>query len=52
MNNYIAFDIETHNRVNSRMSGAINITVIKVGRIADSFFSLVDPETHFDYFTP
>lgn len=49
MNNYIVFDVETPNRANNRMS-AIGITVIEDGRIADSFFSLVDPETHFDYF--
>ncbi|MBO5164581.1 MAG: 3'-5' exonuclease [Ruminococcus sp.] len=49
MNSYIVFDVETPNRANDRMS-AIGITVIEDGRIADSFFSLVDPETHFDYF--
>ena len=46
---YIVFDVETPNRANDRMS-AIGITVIENGMIADSFFSLVDPETHFDYF--
>ncbi|MBR4628675.1 MAG: 3'-5' exonuclease [Ruminococcus sp.] len=46
---YIVFDVETPNRFNDRMS-AIGITVIENGSIADSFFSLVDPETHFDYF--
>lgn len=46
---YIVFDVETPNRANDRMS-AIGITVIENGTIADSFFSLVDPETHFDYF--
>lgn len=49
MNKYIVFDVETPNCANNRMS-AIGITVIEDGRIADSFFSLVDPETHFDYF--
>lgn len=29
---------------------AIGITVIEDGRIADPYFSLVDPETRFDYF--
>lgn len=48
MNEYIIFDVETPNRANNRMS-AIGITMINDGRIADSFFSLVDPETHFDY---
>ncbi len=46
---YIVFDVETPNRANNRMS-AIGITVIEEGQITDSFFSLVDPETHFDYF--
>lgn len=46
---YIVFDVETPNRANNRMS-AIGITVIEGGKITDSFFSLVDPETHFDYF--
>ena len=46
---YIVFDIETPNRANNRMS-AIGITIIENGEIVDSFFSFVDPETHFDYF--
>ena len=46
---YIVFDVETPNRANNRMS-AIGITVIEEGKITDSFFSLVDPETHCDYF--
>lgn len=29
---------------------AIGITLIKDGKIADEYYSLVDPETHFDYF--
>jgi len=49
MNSYIVFDVETPNRDNNRMS-AIGITVVEDGRISDSFFSLVNPETHFDYF--
>lgn len=49
MNKYIVFDVETPNRANDRMS-AIGITVIEDGRILDSFFSLIDPETRFDYF--
>lgn len=49
MNKYIVFDVETPNRANDRIS-AIGITVIEDGRIADSFFSLVNPETCFDYF--
>lgn len=46
---YVVFDVETPNRFNDRMS-AIGITVIEDGAVTDSFFSLVDPETHFDYF--
>ena len=46
---YVVFDVETPNRYNDRMS-AIGITVIEDGAVTDSFFSLVDPETHFDYF--
>ncbi|MBR6984074.1 MAG: 3'-5' exonuclease [Ruminococcus sp.] len=46
---YIVFDVETPNRANNRMS-AIGITIIEDGIIADSFFSLVDPEVYFDRF--
>ena len=46
---YIVFDVETPNRANDRMS-AIGITAIKDSKIAANYFSLVDPETHFDYF--
>lgn len=46
---YIVFDVETPNRANDRIS-AIGITVVENGRICDSFYSLVDPETRFDYF--
>lgn len=46
---YIAFDVETPNRYNNRMS-AIGICVVEDGRIADSFYSLVDPEQPFDWF--
>ena len=46
---YIAFDMETPNRYNSRMS-AIGISVVEDGRIVDSFYSLVDPEQPFDWF--
>ena len=46
---YIAFDVETPNRYNNRMS-AIGISVIEKGEIADEFYSLVDPEQPFDYF--
>ena len=49
MARYIAFDVETPNRFNSRMS-AIGIAVVEDGRIVDSFYSLVDPEPPFDWF--
>lgn len=46
---YIAFDVETPNRYNNRMS-AIGIAVIEDGQIVDTFYSLVDPEQPFDWF--
>ncbi len=46
---YIAFDVETPNRYNNRMS-AIGISVIEDGQIVDAFYSLVDPEQPFDWF--
>ena len=46
---YIAFDVETPNRFNNRMS-AIGITVIENGVITKKLYSLIDPETSFDYF--
>jgi len=49
MYRYIVFDVETPNRRNNRMS-AIGITVVEDGAVTDSFFSYVNPETHFDYF--
>lgn len=49
MSRFTVFDVETPNRACDRMS-AIGITVIEDGVIADEFYSLVDPETHFDYF--
>lgn len=49
MYTYTVFDVETPNRYNDRIS-AIGITVVKEGEIADSFFSLVDPQTRFDLF--
>ena len=49
MSRFIAFDVETPNRLNHRMS-AIGITVIDNGSITENFYSLVDPQTHFDYF--
>lgn len=49
MERYIAFDVETPNKENTRMS-AIGITVIEDGRVVDSFFSYVNPEQPFDSF--
>ena len=49
MSRFIVFDVETPNRLNNRMS-AVGITVIEDGVITDSFYSLVNPETSFDYF--
>ena len=46
---YVAFDVETPNRYNSRMS-AIGISVVEDGRIVREFYSLVDPEQPFDWF--
>lgn len=49
MSRFVAFDVETPNYANDRMS-AIGITVIEDGVLTDSFYSLVNPETHFDAF--
>ena len=49
MSRFIVFDVETPNRMNNRMS-AIGITVMEDGMIVDEFYSLVDPETYFDFF--
>jgi len=49
MSRFTVFDVETPNRMNNRMS-AIGITVIEDGAIVDERYSLVNPETYFDYF--
>ena len=49
MARYIAFDVETPNRLNHRMS-AIGVSVVEDGKIVEEFYSLVDPETDFDPF--
>lgn len=46
---YIAFDVETPNHLNNRMS-AIGITVIDGGIITNEYYSLINPETYFDNF--
>lgn len=49
MARFIAFDVETPNHRNDRIS-AIGVTVVEDGRITERFSSLVDPETEFDAF--
>ena len=49
MPRYIAFDVETPNRYNNRMS-AIGISVIENQQITEQYYSLVDPEQSFDWF--
>ena len=49
MARYVVFDVETPNRASDRMS-AIGITVIADGAVTEEYYTLVDPETHFDYF--
>ena len=46
---YIAFDVETPNCRNDRMS-SIGLTVIEDGLITEEFSTLIDPETWFDRF--
>lgn len=46
---YIAFDVETPNHRNDRMS-AIGIAVVEDGLVTEEFSTLVDPETEFDWF--
>ena len=49
MSRFIAFDVETPNRYNNRMS-AIGLTVVEDGFVVDEFYSLVNPESGFDWF--
>ena len=46
---FIAFDVETPNHRNDRMS-AIGITVIEDGQISEEFYTLINPEQEFDNF--
>ena len=46
---YIAFDVETPNYANDRMS-AIGVTIVEDGKIVETYDTLVDPETYFDRF--
>ena len=49
MQRFVAFDVETPNHRNHRMS-AIGITVVEDGMIVEEFESFVNPETEFDAF--
>ena len=46
---YIAFDVETPNYANNRMS-AIGITVVEHGAVVQAYETLVNPECGFDPF--
>lgn len=49
MSRFTVFDVETPNKMSNRMS-AIGITIIENGIVTDEYYSLVNPETYFDYF--
>ncbi len=49
MQRFVAFDVETPNAANDRMS-AIGVAVIEEGEIISTFSSYIDPEVHFDPF--
>lgn len=49
LDRFIAFDVETPNFRNDRMS-AIGIAVVEKGEITEEFYSLVNPEARFDRF--
>ena len=49
MDRFIAFDVETPNAYNDRIS-SIGVAVIENGRVTRTFASLVNPETRFDAF--
>lgn len=46
---YAVFDVETPNSKNDRMS-SIAVTLIEDGKVSDSFYTLVNPETYFNAF--
>lgn len=46
---YIAFDVETPNSANNRMS-AIGVTVVERGEVVEQYDYLVNPETRFASF--
>lgn len=45
----VAFDVETPNSLNDRMS-AVGITVMEGGQVVEEFYSLVNPEEEFEPF--
>jgi DNA polymerase III epsilon subunit family exonuclease len=49
MERFIAFDVETPNYFNDRMS-QIGIAVVEGGVVTETLSSLINPEEHFDYF--
>ena len=49
LDTYVAFDVETPNSRNDRMS-AIGLVVVENGEQTTDFYSLVNPETGFDSF--
>lgn len=49
MDTYVAFDVETPNSKNDRMS-AIGVVVVEDGEQTTNFYSLVNPEEAFDSF--
>ena len=49
MARFVAFDVETPNAFNNRMS-AIGVSVLEDGVITEEFYSLVNPEADFDWF--
>ncbi len=46
---YVVFDVETPNARNDRMS-SIGIAVVCGGKITEEFYTLINPETYFNYF--
>lgn len=46
---FVAFDVETPNSYNDRISG-IGVAIVEDGEIVEEFATLVDPETYFSNF--
>lgn len=49
MERYIVFDVETPNSLNDRIS-AIGVVVVEDQTVIQEYYTLVNPETHFDAF--